>query len=151
MEAAAKAPLSCCFCTFVSCSLSFLCGVWRGGDCWALESAARPVGRPVFLSSSELRRLLPVSLERFAPLSRVCCLMFQTFFMLRTRTARRIPPRPGILSTQSAARFCALPPVKNRWSSLRLPTAATLPERDRQSLKSTIKHGAYQRHGIKHK
>jgi len=55
MEEAAKVPLSCRLCTFVSCSFSFLCGVWRGGDYWALESATRPVGRPVFLSISELR------------------------------------------------------------------------------------------------
>jgi len=32
--------------------------------------------------------------------------------------------------------------VKNRWSSIKLPTAATLQQRDYQSLKSTIKHGA---------
>ena len=46
---------------------------------------------------------------------------------------------------------CAPAPVKNRWSSIKHPTAATLQQRDCQSLKSTMKHGAYQRHGIKHK
>ena len=45
--------------------------------------------------------------------------------------------------------LCALP-VKNRWSSIKLLTAATLQQRECHSLK-TIKHGAYQRHGIKQK
>jgi len=59
------------------------------------HTVCRPTGLSVLVGAST-RRLLPVSLELCAPLTRVRCLMFQTFFIHQTRTTRPIPPRPGI-------------------------------------------------------
>jgi len=74
------------------------------------HTACRPTGLSVLIGAST-RSALPVSLELCAPLSlsRFRCLMFQSFFIHRTRTARLIRPRPGIRSTQSAARIVRPP------------------------------------------
>jgi len=109
MEAAAESPLVLSFLHLRV--LLVLFPVW-GVAGWRLlgtgigHTACRPTGLSVLVGAST-RRLLAVSLELFAPLSRVRCLMFQTFFILRTRTARPTPSRPGICSIQSAATFCA--------------------------------------------